>query len=505
MSRLVTDKTAVLIALIFLVLASGAAADARRVASYDRLPLGDWTYDAMMKLAGDGLIPGTAARVFQGDRLFDRMEMAELLARVVAESDTQTLRPGQATLIHHLLLEFKPELAVISPEIGLRWAEMGMDKPAKDPLLLGYVRGLARDDSGGESNLFVPYRVTGFAGMSSEAFLIGTLADREEQFFHQLRENPLVDKVAVRGANENFTWAIGREYLNWGSAYSGSVILSDNAPAFWQARGAGDVNFGRLLGHIKITQFASVFEDDGQRLYLLGRRYEKQLSDRWNLGISETAKMNKSPNPLMLVMPFYLYQYLFLDSVDENINTLYGTDLSYRTASGLQVYGELAIDDITAPRLFGDRFERPRKTGWTLGVYVPQVIKGPRESTFRAEYTFIDRQTYEATRPSVPELAYIHDHRIIGHPIGPNAKALYLRGEHYLSDKWSLIGEYLDQRQVEAGQPERGEMKVFSLQAAYDIAPDFSVSLRIAPYTLTPVQGEDRNDTRYDLRASYAF
>ncbi|MHB1458565.1 MAG: hypothetical protein ACYC0V_16775, partial [Armatimonadota bacterium] len=40
-----------------------AFADTVKVASADRISSGDWTYDAMISLSSDGLVPGMASRV----------------------------------------------------------------------------------------------------------------------------------------------------------------------------------------------------------------------------------------------------------------------------------------------------------------------------------------------------------------------------------------------------------------------------------------------------------
>lgn len=488
-----------------------ASAGVRTIPSIDRLPLGDWTYDAMISLAADGLVPGFSARVFEGDRLFNRIEMAQVVASIVESSEEKDLGFNQVALIGHLVSEFKPELRYVNEEALNEWTERSTNislPTGGEAFLIGYVRGMAADDSGdmdSDDDEEISYRATGFFNISNNVFAMGTAADKEDQFFQQLRDNQTLDKIFLRGTSSNFAWSVGREYLNWGPAYSGSLILSDNSPALTQIRMSKEIDFGKLFGRVKITQFAGAFADNDQRLYLLGRRYEKRLSDRWYAGISETAKTSETPNPLVMILPFYLYQHMFID-VDEKFNVLCAADLTYRTKSGSQIYTELVVDDMTAPRIFwGNKNKRPRKTGYTVGCYVPNILHGDRYSSFRAEYTLIDRLTYIATRADSPEMAYTQDDEIIGHPIGPNAKALYLRGENYFSDKFSVIAEYLNQKQTKAGKPERGSSRVSSLMAAYDITPDKSIALRVSPYKITAPGSAAMDGTKYELRASFAF
>lgn len=487
-------KTCLFSLIALCVLSPASLAGTRSIASTDRLPLGDWTYDAMMSLAADGIVPRLSARIFQGHRRFDRMEMAGVIASIIRGD--HPLNPRQSALVNHLVSEFRPELMEIDAETAGRWSGEPIGREAA---LLGYYRQLALDDTTAPD---ATYRASGFLNLSNSAFGILTLAQHEERFFYDARPGPKLDKAFVGGSSGKLSWLVGRAYANWGPSYSGSLIMSDNAPAFWQVRAGTDVDFGKLIGRVKLTQFASTFEDVDQTLYLFGRRYEKRLSDRWHLGLSETAKLNTTPNPLILVMPFYLYQHLFLEE-DASINNLAGVDLTYRTPSGMRVYGELVVDDMTSPRIFGKSNERPRKAGLTFGVSMPRAFGGERHSAFDVEYTLIDPLTYGATRAEVPELAYTHDFQTIGSPIGPNSKALYLRGEYSVSDRIELIGEYLNQRQKDPGPPERGSKRALSLTVAYDIAPDKSLAIRIAPYKITGPSADD--GTEFELRASFAF
>ena len=502
--------TLVFLSVLLIVCAavSLSAAGKRIIPSTDRLPLGDWSYDAMISLASDGLIPGYAARLFQGDRLFNRMEMASVVALITKTSESRTLSAAQTTLIDDLIQEFTPELLDQDAEFIGRWKDRSanINSPTGgDVLGTGYVKGLGIARSHEDNEFEAPFRLSGFAKLTRRAFAMATIAQKEEKFYHELRHSPTPDKAFVKGFSGNFVWSLGREYLNWGPSYTGSLILSDNSPPFLQARGVREVDLGWFIGRIKITGFGSGFKEGGKQLYLFGRRYEKPISKRWHLGITETVKTNRTPNPAILVLPFFLYQHIFGGPGSENdrdFNTVYSADLLYQTKSGAQLYGEYLVDDMTQPRIFGKpRYARPDKRGYTLGFYAPQVLPGERLSTFRAEYIQVNRQTFEATRPKDhPELDYKHGGAYIGSAIGPNAKAIYLRGEQYLSDKWSLIGEYLDQRQKDPGEPLRPRERSVSLLASYDITPNKSVGLRISSFRESGQSG-----TVYELRASCAL
>ncbi|MDH7482313.1 MAG: capsule assembly Wzi family protein [Armatimonadota bacterium] len=479
-------------------------ADTRSVPSADRLPLEHWAYDAMLNLAADNLISGLPARLFAGDRLFNRLEMAEIVASAVDNALERKLSASQVALITKLIEEFRPEIAFQNAVVLEKWSNREESGSPNSMVLTGYVRGVAEDDSGGDSLLLIPYRVSALANFSEDMLGACTLSEREDKFFLQRRNDPQPGKIMIKGYGEDFTWEIGRDYFWWGPCYASSLILSDNSAGFWNAGGSKEFSFGPFFGRVKISQFASAFEDEGQTLYLFGRRYERTLSHGWNIGISETAKTGKMPNPLILVLPFYLYQHLFHE-VDEEFNTLYSIDFLYAARPSYQIYGELLIDDITSPRIFGGGFERPRKTGWTLGVYLPRMLSKNKLSTFRAEYIYIDRLTYGATREDYPLLAYIHNTEVIGHAIGPNSKALYLRWERSLAEKLSVICEYLDRHEVEAQNPRRNNERAVSFLFTYDISPDKSIGVRLAPYTIRMPDGSRNSGTIYQIRATAAF
>ena len=58
---------------------------------------------------------------------------------------------------------------------------------------------------------------------------------------------------------------------------------------------------------------------------------------------------------------------------------------------------------------------------------------------------------------------------------------------------------------TDPGSPERGRRRILSFLAAYDIASDKSIALRVAPYKIVPPGQPAEEGTLYELRASFAF
>jgi len=474
------------------------------VPSADIVPRGSWVYDALISLASDDLLEGYPARLFQGERLLNRLEVAGILGQAIESDVIREANPSQIALFGRLVEEFEPELKSFHGSNLERWKSEATRVETNTPLVAGYGRLVIREDDGSNDSVTIPYRVSVLGELSREAFGAMSLSRREERFFLRESNEPAVSKILITGFGSNSVWEVGRDYHWFGPAYGGSLILSDNSGGFWGVGESREFNWGPFLGRVKVSQFATAFEDAGERLYLFARRYQRPITHGWFLGVSETAKTTKVPNPLILVMPYYLYQHIF-NEVDEEFNALYSADFLYNGRTGYEVYGELLIDDVTAPRLFGGGFDRPRKTGWTLGLYLPKFVKHAEYSTLRVEYTSIDRLTYSATRPLFSQLAYTHNGEIIGHPIGPNARSLYLRSEHSFGDKFSLITEYLDQREKESREPRGVERKTLSLLFCYDICTDRSIEVRVAPYEMSGTGGAKDSGTLLEVRATASF
>ncbi|MBU2700976.1 hypothetical protein Ga0466249_002087 [Sporomusaceae bacterium BoRhaA] len=86
--------------------------------SFSDVPAQHWAYDAITKLAKDGLIEGNSDGTFRGDRAMSRYEVAIVVSRAVARYDKADAADRQ--LIDKLSAEFASELN----QLGLRLAKV---------------------------------------------------------------------------------------------------------------------------------------------------------------------------------------------------------------------------------------------------------------------------------------------------------------------------------------------------------------------------------------------
>ena len=490
-----TAKAVVHLLAAVVFLAVTPACHAIPTASTDRVPPEDWTYDAMMHLAAQGLVPGVPAERFMGDWLYNREQMAGFVSQAVAAAPSGLGEQDRAILAR-LAAEFAPEMQAIGAGSALTAADPFASRHALAPAG-SFEPRIAR--FGGDTHLNGIYHASAL-GMSGRYLTAAiTLSDRRRKFdgdrFSRL------EKLFLRGKTPNWEWEIGRDWLWWGPGYSGSLILSDNSPAFDLLKLGKDFYFGRHIGNVKITQFVSTFRDGGERFYLLGRRWEKRFSNKLHLGINETAKTSKIPNPLAFVLPsLYLYQHIFLEDVDREWNAFLSFDLFYRFSRRFESYLDALVDDMNAPSFLrhGASYHRPRKIGVLIGGHWPDLLHDGTTG-LRVELILTDRGTYEASRTDVPGLAYTHDGLVIGHPVGPNSEAIFLRLDRRIGSEWAAVVEYLGRRAHKADGPNPESTHRLSLLAVRDLSPRLSLTARFESLKLP----EKKN--RVQIGASYGF
>lgn len=473
-----------------MALAGSSAFCQERIVSADMLPREHWSYDAMAYLAAQGFVPDRNARFFQGDYLLDELEMAREIRRVVAANEEWSSR--ELRLLSRLALQFRSQLLYL----GVSTADIDalLQTTADNHIIAsGYVRPLLRL-SDGDVSILGTYEANALAPFGSRGLVAATLSTADREYRANPEDFPNISKLLIKWLGDNHEWQVGRDYLHWGPGYSGSMTLSDNAPAFDFARFRGDFGFGRRIGRIQITQVVAPFKDGENDFWFLGRRWQKTFSDYFNMGINETVKTGKRPRPTVLVIPsLYWYQHIYLDELDLVWNNLVSLDAAYRTGTGNKFYGELVVDDMTAPSAVGAGFKRPRKAGLMVGAYFPNAV-GSGRTSIRVEGIIVDPETYLAARDEFPEIDYFRGGYSIGHPVGSDAEALFLRVTHKATSQLDLVAEYLAARK----KSDKTRDHAANLLLVYNQNDRLSTSLRWREFRGSP-------DERLEFTASYAF
>ena len=115
-----------------MVMALGVTASAYAANPFSDVPAGHWAYDAVNKLAAEGVVDGYPDGTYGGDKLMTRYEMAQIVAKAMAKGAN----------VDKLAAEFADEL----DSLGVRVANL--EKKADNVKVTGEIRYSYRDVDG---------------------------------------------------------------------------------------------------------------------------------------------------------------------------------------------------------------------------------------------------------------------------------------------------------------------------------------------------------------------
>ena len=118
--------------LLAMTIAMGITASAYAANPFSDVPAGHWAYDAVNKLAAEGVVDGYPEGTYGGDRLMTRYEMAQIVAKAMAKGAN----------VDRLAAEFAGEL----DSLGVRVANL--EKKADNVRITGQIRYEYGDRSG---------------------------------------------------------------------------------------------------------------------------------------------------------------------------------------------------------------------------------------------------------------------------------------------------------------------------------------------------------------------
>ena len=249
----------------------------------------------------------------------------------------------------------------------------------------------------------------------------------------------------------DFYLLVGRDYMRWGPGYQGSLMLSDNSPAFdmFKYSGTIDLNdFGESLAKISFTKFFSMLDALGeQNRYFSGQRLEYKPIPTLTLGLSETAIISQDSsilfyNPIPFIPPYYATWWIAGMFEPQEVNCNVALDAEINLTQKIKLYGEWMADDFI---FHPDVNPYPNRTGFLAGAYFADPL-GSGNTDFRIEYTHINNYVYF---PRHSWQDYLYQGEYIGHSLGPDADQLYLGLTHHLSDRLNLSLSYNQERHGE--------------------------------------------------------
>ena len=174
-----------------MAMALGVTASAYAANPFSDVPAGHWAYDSVAELAAAGVVDGYADGTFGGDKLMTRYEMAQIVAKAMANGAN----------VDKLAAEFADEL----DNLGVRVANL--EKKADNVKITGQIRAHYKDfekDGVGQNDFKLRTRLF-VNGQINDDWSFTARLQNEQDF----TDNDVDGKVAGDGAEEEtkLNWA----------------------------------------------------------------------------------------------------------------------------------------------------------------------------------------------------------------------------------------------------------------------------------------------------------
>jgi len=404
------------------------------------VPLDHWSYDAVDKLIGQGLINGSMMTT----KPVSRFEMARHIAE--AEENFQGLDSKNeiiAGILERLKKEFGPELATIGAVDGC--PVFDFSKPVDDPYVK-YVYARSKPDIENIRGDRFDENSNIRAGFISRGQLFGVGAFFLHPEYLWSSEEPDQDVKLIEAYGKlgmgKLEIEAGKDSMWWGPGQNGSLIMSDNAEPFKMIKLSNPSPIAlpwifEGLGPFKFVWFLTRLEEDRPipRPNLTGLRLNFKPHPAVELGLSRTMIFGGEGLPAYSFMDYWKAFLANNESLAGNRENdqLAGFDASVllpidwlMPAKSLKLYFDGAGED--------EAGGLPSNWGTLFGATLYDI--------FRTGKTNLTVEYANDHVPGKPNVFYNHGlfapgysykDRIIGHFMGTDSEDLFFRLTHYLN------------------------------------------------------------------------
>ncbi len=413
------------------------------------VPLDNWSYNAVDKLIGEGLIDGSMLTT----KPVSRFEMA----RHVAEADEKfRLLDSQnriiAGILERLKKEYKPELATIRAIDGE--PIQNFIKPVERPYIkylyarsIPNIENIRGDQFDRNSNLRV--------GFNSRGQFFDTVAFylHPEYPWSSEETNRDVKLIEAYGklAAGKLEIEVGKDSIWWGPAYHGSLIMSNNAEPFKMVKLSTPAPVElpwifHVLGPFKFVWFLTQLEQDRPvpEPKLTGMRINFKPHPAVELGLSRAIIFGGAGRGGLGLRDYWNIFFATKENRPGKLDNdqLAGFDASVLLpvdwlipAKSVKLYVE-AIGEDEAGGL-------PSNFGKIFGAKVYDIFgKGKTDLTIEYANNHIPGKLNVFYNHHIYQAGYTYKDRIIGHFMGTDSEDLFLRLTHYLSSDVILGLQY---------------------------------------------------------------
>ena len=555
------------VALLALIIAITAGKHVAFAYPSNNVPLDNWAYEGLDKLAGFGLIQSDV----KGMRPYTRLEVGRLVSEAL---DTEKEKKLQLpSLIEYFLdkfkCEYKEELAYYGHGKAAPSAALSI-KPI-DEAKTDYVYSSGQPQTFLNTKGIVQYpqgagNIVGYEGTpllpNNQGVVYGKGSNFSLQFASSFElwdlfsgyveplflvrqgSTPGTASGGVPGtvgsldSNEvdlltgylkfspldSFEIEVGRDSMWWGQGYAGTLLLTDNAPPLDMIKISNPTamilpGFLSYLGPFKYSFFWARLEADRDFPHTQygGERIDCKPTPNLELGFSHTYQFGGegSGSPGTFLNWLELTSLYKVGGGTDPENHEASFDWRYRMPYlwDSEFYGEWGGED-TGFKPDSIRTFFLQDLAYVLGLYFPRVTPDGR-TDLRLEYS--DNVNEGGLGTKINGLWYSHipyisgmtyEGLILGDPLGPDARRGYLRVSRYVRNdlKVGLDGSYT-QRGANVGRCISGEFQV-GADVTYDINSALTAMVRYAWgdfRNFNLVEGNNQQDNLLMMQVKYSF
>ena len=210
-------------------------------------------------------------------------------------------------------------------------------------------------------------------------------------------------RAFVAAGGNHWSLMAGRDKLSWGSGETGNLMLSDSFPKHTM------VMFSTFFNAFKYSLVGTIYplavanQDtslDGYKAMIVHRLEFNLLSNKLSLIVNEACMFWSDPSlgnqqfSLAQINPF---GFMHNEYIRRNANSLLVFEANYTPLAGLNIYGQLAVDEFNGP---GEGKYNPAAFGYILGVKGAMardkgIVTGSLEFVRTDPYLYIRGFTYD--------------------------------------------------------------------------------------------------------------
>jgi len=219
---------------------------------FSDVPRDHWAYDAVTKLAADGVVEGYGDGTFRGDRNITRYEMAQMVAKAMAKSD---MSASDRALVDRLAAEFADELN----NLGVRVSNLERNADMvqwRGQLRYTYTSNrLEGQDRKNDNNLL--FRLDPSAEINDHwhvnARLDASTNMKDDASGNNSDSNVKLKRAWAEGAYDNFDVKLGKMELYSAEGYAApGALVFDKEFSGAEASFGGDVKLKLQAGRLNL-------------------------------------------------------------------------------------------------------------------------------------------------------------------------------------------------------------------------------------------------------------